>query len=121
MNEDEKRDFYVKHKNYSAAVELLGHQNRLGMDVELLKNELYYRMGNAAYPQKWAENMFRQYPYDFEIRNRIGYFYLRRMKRLNDALICFRESLKVKPDQSGIKKLYDYLVKHREKLDGYVL
>lgn len=121
MNSDQKRDFYVKYKNYSAAIELSGYQKRLGMDAELLKNELYYRMGNTAYPQKWVENLFRQYPYDFEIRNRIGYFYLRRMKRLNEALICFRESLKVRPDQSGIKKLYDYLVLQQEKLGGYVL
>lgn len=121
MNADEKRDFYIKHKNYSAAIKLLSQQKRLGMDAEFLMNELYYRMGNSDYPQKWAENMFRQYPHDVEIRNRIGYFYLRRMKRLNDALICFRESLMVNPNQSGIKKLYDYLVRHREKLDGYVL
>jgi tetratricopeptide (TPR) repeat protein len=121
MNAAQKRDFYVRHKNYSAAIELLGQPERLGMDAQLLRNELHYRMGNAAYPQKWVENIFRRYPGDFQIRNRIGYFYLRRMKRLNDALICFRESLRINPDQSGIKKLYDYLLQQREKLGGYVL
>jgi tetratricopeptide (TPR) repeat protein len=121
MNADQKIDFYVKHKNYSEAIEMLKNQNHSGMETELFKNELYYRMGNTAYPQKWVENIFRQYPDDFEIRNRIGYFYLRRMKRLNESLICFKESLKVKPDQSGIKKLYKYLFQQREKLGGFVL
>lgn len=43
---------------------------QLGMDTDLLKNELYYRLGNSAYPQKWVEKVFRQYPGDFQIRNR---------------------------------------------------
>ena len=121
LSVNQKIDFYVKYKNYSGAIDLLNQQKRPGMDTDLLKNELYYRLGNSAYPQKWVEKVFRQYPGDFQIRNRIGFFYLRRMKRINEAFICFRESLKVNPDQPGIKKLSDYLYQQQAKLGGYVL
>ena len=121
LSVNQKIDFYVKYKNYSGAIDLLSQQKRPGMDTDLLKNELYYRLGNSDYPQKWVEKIFRQYPGDFQIRNRIGFFYLRRMKRMNEAFICFRESLKVNPDQPGIKKLFDYLYQQQAKLGGYVL
>ena len=121
LSVNQKIEFYVKYKNYSGAIDLLKQQKRPGMDTDLLKNELYYRLGNSAYPKKWVEKVFRQYPGDFQIRNRIGFFYLRRMKRINEAFICFRESLKVNPDQPGIKKLFDYLYQQQKKLDGYVL
>ncbi|MCK4836993.1 MAG: hypothetical protein KAT17_10155, partial [Candidatus Aminicenantes bacterium] len=117
----EKIDFYIKYKNYQKAIDMIGLLNLSGIKNELLQAELYYRNGHSAAGQKLINGLFRSYPEDFQLRNSVGFFYLRRLNRINEALSSFKGSLNINENQPGIKKLVDYLVGEIARISRYVM
>ena len=113
-------NFYIRHKNYRAAIEALRAGEESGNKNRLLAVELYYRLGDPKSAEKLVNGLLAEYPGDFELRNSLGFFYLRRLNRLDESLARFKESLDINGNQPGIAKLADALGNEKARIDSII-
>jgi tetratricopeptide (TPR) repeat protein len=118
---EKKVQFYFKYNNYRKALDVLNELGSSGFNRLLLRVELLYRSGNSGEALNIVNRLLGDNPGDFQLFNSVGFFYLKKMNRMHEAISMFQASLKINPDQAGIMKLLAYLLQEQRKLGTYVL
>jgi len=105
LNVEQKIYFSTQYSNYSQAIELMQNKTHLNLEDSFLLAKLYYYRGDEDKGKGCIDKIAERYSADHKILNRLGGFYLRELIRVEDALACFEQSVKVKSDQSEIRSL----------------
>lgn len=105
----QKVNFYIRYRNYGKAIELLSGMADSADKNVILMAELHYRKGDSQSGEKLIDGLLGRYPDDFQLRNNLGFFYLRRLSRIDEALKFFQQSLDMNRNQPAIVKLVDTL------------
>ena len=105
----EKIAFFCLHFNYIHASELVNHYYPPQIKKYLLLAELYYRQGKPGEAEKYIQIALKDTDSRGENYNIIGYFYLTRLFRSEQALIFFQKSLLQNPHQPNIANLIQSL------------
>jgi tetratricopeptide (TPR) repeat protein len=116
----QKINFYIRYRNYPAAIDQLRKIKDSGIQNLLLLGELYYKVGDSRSGEELVNRLLARDPGDFQLRNNLGFFYLKRLSRLDEALRCLEDSLGLNPDQPGIAKLVEILRDQKARIDPYL-
>ncbi len=113
---EKKMDFYIENRDYSAAINLIKTLPNLSLDQQFLLSKLYYYQGNVVEGEKIIRMILETNPSSWEILNKVGYFYLSNLIRVQEALPYFEKSLSLNPSQPEIidvsnRLKNDYLAK----------
>jgi len=110
MTDTQKVIFYMSKQNYRSAAKLLESlEGKTERDYFLLL-EAYLRVKETNKASELIANFLKDRK-DYLARKKLGFFFLKSMYRVKDALYYFKESLKLKPDQPQLKTLLNYLEK----------
>jgi tetratricopeptide (TPR) repeat protein len=113
---EKKLDFYIQNRNYSAAINLIKALSNPDLDQKFLLSKLYYYQGNAEEGEKIIGAILEKDPDSWETLNKVGYFYLGNLIRVQKALPYFEKSLSLNSSQPEIiyvsnRLKNDYLAK----------
>ncbi len=107
----EKADFYIRHKNFARAADILESIPELSIDRKFTLIQLYYRMGDEEQAQRTVGELLRENPEDTRLLNSLGNFYITQLIRVQSAVPFFERSLELDPGQEDIQTL---LIRLRE-------
>lgn len=114
LSNEQKIDFYIKYGNFLKAGEILNNLHLSDFDNKLKLSKLYYFSGESEKARNIIEDLRQKNIADFRILNKIGYFYLKELKRAAPACDFFGLSLKLNNNQPSINILFNNLKKHLE-------
>jgi tetratricopeptide (TPR) repeat protein len=111
--------FYVQNRNFSAAVSLVKTLPSLDLDHQFLLARLFFYEGKGDDGDKVIQELLDQNPGNYEILNKVGFFYLYNLIRVKTAIGYLEQSLALNPSQPDIVVLIgrlkrDYLEKIRD-------
>jgi len=102
--------FFATHMNHRSAAALLEALPVLTLDQKLMLVESVYRGGDADRGLRLAWEAFVHSGGDAATANRIGLFFLRTLRRIDEARSFFLRSLEIDADQPRIRGLLNRLV-----------
>ncbi len=110
MNVNQKVVFYLTRHNYKSAVKLLESIKKKTEREYFFLLEGYFRIEEMDKAKKVISEFLKNEK-DYTRPKKLGFFFLKRMYRVKDALFYFRKSLELNPDQPKLKELVSYLEK----------
>lgn len=117
-NREQKLEFFIKYRNYKAAIEMLSAspgQGNLKRDLYLVR--LYYVNGRPAEAERIIKEWAAKGAGNSQVLNALGHFYLNEMMRIGQALAFFRQSLEVNAGQPQLERLVNY-IEQKMRADG---
>ena len=105
----EKINYFIKHQSYKFALSTLKGANMHFKKFPFLYIELLYRAGDDKKAKKEIESLFNNNRRNYNLINKIAFFYLRKLSRVTEAIKYFRYSLSLHPNQKVIKNILIYL------------
>ena len=105
LSEAEKADFYSRHRNYARAIEILRGLPSPAPEEEIGLVRLLFRAGREFEARETIDRIAKNRPGNVKAWNAVGMLYLREFLRVEDALACFRESLRSDRNQPEVAGL----------------
>lgn len=106
LGSEEKLKFYIRFRNYLKAIKILEEKVAMDLDKKLLLAKLYYWTGNEKKGEILIKKIHNKHSNEFQVLNKIGYFYLKALIRVKKALPFFEESLEINKDQPEVLSMY---------------
>lgn len=104
--------FYIRHRNYAKAREIIYTMTPLNLDLKILLSKLYYWQGKEEDAKKIINEIILKYSENTRVLNTMGNFYLRDFIRVEEALFYFKKSLEINENQPAISNLVSYLTEN---------
>jgi tetratricopeptide (TPR) repeat protein len=108
---ENKMTFYIQNRNFAAAIALVKTLPNLDLDHQFLLARLFYHEGKAEEGDKMIREILGQNPENYEVLNKVGFFYLYNLIRVKTALGYLDQSLALNPSQPEITLLIGRLQK----------
>jgi len=105
MNEEEKLEFYILHRNYPQALNLLEKKKELNLQERFQLAKLYFRMGLETQGNEIIQGIYEENKDNYEVLNMVGSFFIIDFIRIPQGLAFLEQSLRVNPDQQNIQLL----------------
>jgi tetratricopeptide (TPR) repeat protein len=102
---EKKMTFYIQNRNFAAAIALVGTLPSLDLDHQFLLARLFFHEGKEEEGNQVIRKILEQNPGNYEILNKVGFFYLYNLIRVKTALGYLEESLALNPSQPDIAVL----------------
>jgi len=106
---EKKMAFCIQGKNFAEAIALIKTLPSLDLDHQFVLAMLYYSKGDTQEGERVIGEILRGDPNNYEIMNKIGFFYLLNFARAKDALNYFEKSLRLNQSQPEILSLSNRL------------
>ena len=123
MSEEDKIEFYILHRNYPKAVDLLEKKKELNLQERFQLAKLYFRMGLESKGNEIIKGIYEENKDNYEVLNMVGSFFIIDFIRIPQGLAFLEQSLRLNPEQTNIQILvlrlrHEYLEKIRDPWAG---
>jgi tetratricopeptide (TPR) repeat protein len=108
---EKKMTFYIQNRNFAAAIALVRTLPSLDLDHQLLLARLFFCEGKEEEGNQLIQEVLGQNPGNYEVLNKVGFFYLYNLIRVKTALGYLEQSLALNPSQPDITVLIGRLQK----------
>jgi len=109
---DEKIGFFIRYRNFKNARDIINSRSPLDLTHKILLSKLYYWEGKGEQAKSKMNEILSEYPDDFKVLNTIGYFYLKDLLRVKEAVFYFKKSLEINKNQPEIAILAVHLTEN---------
>ncbi len=103
-----KFEFFIEYKNFKKALEIFKKIKTDSLKDRLTLAELFYRSGDEKQGGKIIKELYFKSKDNYKILNTLGFFYLKKLSRIDESLKYFKLSLMINPRQEKLIKLVNY-------------
>jgi tetratricopeptide (TPR) repeat protein len=116
---EKKMTFYIQNRNFGAAIALVKTLPSLDLDHQFLLSKLFFYEGKAEEGKRVIQEILDQNPENYEVLNKVGFFYLYNLIRVKTAIGYLEQSLALNSSQPDVTVLVgrlkkDYLEKIKD-------
>ena len=105
MGAEEKLEFYIIHRNYPKAVNLLEKKKELNLQERFQLAKLYFRMGLESQGNEIIKDIYEENKDNYEVLNMVASFFIIDFIRIPQGLAFLERSLRLNPEQQNIQIL----------------
>lgn len=109
LSPSRKIDFFITHRNFAAAIALIGTPSGNDLITGIRLAYLYYRMGLEYEADSLIRERLRKSPADYKVLNTVGLFYVKSILRASKALALFRASVLLNKNQRAVSDMIRHL------------
>jgi tetratricopeptide (TPR) repeat protein len=106
---EKKMTFYIQNRNFAAAIALVRTLPSLDLDHQFLLARLFFYEGKGEEGNQIIQEILNQNPGNYEVLNKVAFFYLYNLIRVKTALGYLEQSLALNPSQPDIAVLISRL------------
>ncbi len=109
FNDKQKVLFYILNNNYMGAIKIITKKTDRSKTDDFILIESYLRLEDPMNYKKSIEAFIHKWGNNYRTYRELGYFFIKRMYRVKEAISFFEKSLKINPNQPTLRAFIKYL------------